>query len=118
MASSSPDGVREDEFIIPAVPSNDDFESDPEVGRRCGLDESSKSPRVERRKKEKFFFVDWRRCRSPSPSTTSSPPRHLAPAAPASLVMESVFSVCECFFMIMHLISRLESKVNKTPVMR
>ena len=30
-SSSSPDGVREDDFVIPAVPSNDDFESDPEV---------------------------------------------------------------------------------------
>lgn len=30
-SSSTPDGVREDDFIIPPVPSNDDFESDPEV---------------------------------------------------------------------------------------
>lgn len=30
-ASASPDGVVEDDFIIPPVPSNDDFERDPEV---------------------------------------------------------------------------------------
>ena len=30
-SSSSPDGVREDDFVIPAVPSNDDFASDPNV---------------------------------------------------------------------------------------
>lgn len=56
-SSSSPDGVREDEFIIPAVPSNDDFESDPEVGRRCALGRVPKSPRVREERKRKWLFL-------------------------------------------------------------
>ena len=101
-ASSSPDGVREDDFIIPAVPSNDDFESDPEVclmlvvGRvEKVAEESGGMPRA--------FSSIGRRCRrSSSSSSFFSATSSLLPGIiwrlPArSLVLESICSPHECF---------------------
>lgn len=88
---ASPDGVREDDFVIPAVPSNDDFESDPEVRFDDAVDEGeANGERGGLRVRRRLNVVVV------AEKDDVAPLNRLAPAA-RSLFLESPFSARECF---------------------